>query len=524
MVSASLWPTIANVITDTRLPEVGCLSWIRAYHTGVFADRLPADLVRRAQARGLPLTLLDVDEHMFFDIQALRQGHVARAKLPPIEVTGEVVLPGTDGVSRSRGIRAEVVTHLLLHQSGFMVIRPTIRFDRISAEGGITPAALHKLERAVWAMATKLSWWIPELDTPLRGFARTYMNYVFFSVLVRWSRQRVRPKQIAVWAEEGMHGCERLHELTRAGVLEHPYPVSFGTDIQVVVPMLPQETPDQWNRRIAPLAWEIMRPESAAVDTAPSDIEPDAQTVAWFMDESVSLLVRADGAFHPELDVVDADRSQVVEFLALRRGGLNSVQRATQRVITERIAISRRQLGQWQYLVATLTDDYVLASRIGVLLEPIKESFARDRRLRDLGDLERQVRQNLDWFQARIEAAGQWTGGLIGAAVGAAALAFSLAEPVRLLLAWATGTSAEAVVDRYALLLALSILAVVVVSFVGSFALVLRLSTRLKPLVGRGRRRDRRARARRARRWGRAPVPRQVERTANPVREEAPGR
>lgn len=461
---------------------------------------------------------------MFFDIQALRQGHVARAKLPPIEVTGEVALPGASGVSQSREIRANVITHLLFHQSGFVVIRPTIRFDQISAEGGITPAALHKLERAVWTMATELSWWIPELDTPLRGFARTYMNYVFLSLLVRWTRQRVRPQQVAAWAEEGMHGCERLHELTRTGVLEHPFPVSFGTDIQVVVPMLPQETPDQWNRRIAPLAWAIMRPESAAVDTPPSDIEPDALTVAWFMDEAVSLLIRADGAFDPELDVVDADRSQVVEFLTLRRGGLASVQRATQRVITERIAISRRQLAQWQYLVATLTDDYVLASRIGVLMEPIKESFARDRRLRDVGDLERQVRQNLDWFQARIEAAGQWTGGLIGAAVGAAALALSLAEPVRLLLAWATGASAEEVVDRYAFLLALSILVVVAISFVSSYAVVLRLSTRLKPLVGPGSRQARRARRRRASLRRRLGVPRQIERTTDRISEETPTR
>src|SRR5690606_7179566 len=135
---------IANVITETRLPETGCLAWIRAYHLGTLAHEAPVDLLDRAQSSGLPLSVLDVDDRLFFDIQALRQGHVARAKLPPVEVSGPVVLPGADGVSQSRDMRAEVVTHLLLHQSGFVLIRPTIRFDRIAVAGGLTPAALHK--------------------------------------------------------------------------------------------------------------------------------------------------------------------------------------------------------------------------------------------------------------------------------------------------------------------------------------------------------------------------------------------
>jgi hypothetical protein len=239
-----------------------------------------------------------------------------------------------------------------------------------------------------------------------------------------------------------------------------------------------------WSTRAVDLAWQIMRPDNA-VDTPPRDLETDALTVSWFMDENVSLLIRTAGQPDPDLDVIDPDRAQVLDFLALRRGALTSVQRITQLVITERAAVSREQIARWQYLVATLTDDYILHVRAARLLEPLKLGFAHERRLRDLTDLERQARANLDWFQSRIEAAGQWTGGLIGAAVGAAALAFSLAEPVRLLIAAVTGTPVDEVGDRYGLVLAGSILSVVLLSFAGSFVLVRRLSNTLRPLARR---------------------------------------
>jgi hypothetical protein len=300
----------------------------------------------------------------------------------------------------------------------------------------------------------------------------------------------VDPQRLAAWAAEEPRGCERLHQMAADGLLEHPFPVSFGTEIQVALPPRAGESTADWSARVDALAWDIMRPPSAVVDTPPHDLESDAQTVAWFVDESVSLLVRADGRLDATLDVIDVDRSQVTEFLALRRGALSSVQRITQRVITERAAISRQQLARWQYLVATLTDDYVLHARAGCLLEPLKLNFVHEPRLRDINDLERQVRSNLDWFQARIEASAEWTGGLVGAAVGAAALALSLAEPVRIVIAKLTDTPVDAVADRHGLTLAGAILLVVLLSFTASFSVVRHLSSNLRPL-SRGRTRAR---------------------------------
>jgi hypothetical protein len=458
---------------------VGNLAWIRAYHIGVFADTAPRELF---EASGLDLTLIDVDEQQFFDIQPLRGAQVARAKLAPVGVSGPMRLPDEHGAPQVRAFSATVNTHLLAHRSGFLLVRPTIRFDQLDVEGGLTPTALHTLERGIWAVASDLTWQVPGLE--LTGYVRNYMNYVFLDLFSRWSGDRATPARLGAWAVEGVHGCERLHELTTAGRLEHPFPVSFGTEIQVAVPLAPDESIVDWSTRAVDLAWQIMRPDNA-VDTPPRDLETDALTVSWFMDENVSLLIRTAGQPDPDLDVIDPDRAQVLDFLALRRGALTSVQRITQLVITERAAVSREQIARWQYLVATLTDDYILHVRAARLLEPLKLGFAHERRLRDLTDLERQARANLDWFQSRIEAAGQWTGGLIGAAVGAAALAFSLAEPVRLLIAAVTGTPVDEVGDRYGLVLAGSILSVVLLSFAGSFVLVRRLSNTLRPLARR---------------------------------------
>jgi hypothetical protein len=459
---------------------VGNLSWIRAYHIGVFADTPPLDLLT---SNDLGVTLLDVDEQQFFDIQPLRRGQVARGKLAPVRVTGPMRLPDAAGQGVVRHISGEVVTHLVAHRSGFLLIRPTIRFDRLQVEGGLSAPALHTLERGVWAMASDLTWQLSEIE--LRGYVRNYMNYVFLDLFTQWSGEKPSRRQLAEWSVEEKHGCERLHRLVAEGRLEHPFPVSFGTDVQVAMARRPDESIADWNARAAELAWEIMRPSTGAVDTTPLDLESDARSVAWFMDESVSLVVCADARLDPDMDVLDPDRAQLNEFLALRRGGLTSVQRITQRVITERQGISRRQLARWQYLVATLTDDYVLHARLGRLLEPVKLSFARDPRLRDINDLERQVRSNLEWFQARIEAAGQWTGGLIGAAVGAAALAFSLTEPVRLVIGTVTSTPVAEVGDRHGPLLAGAVLAVVLLAFSLSFLLVKRLSDTLRPLARR---------------------------------------
>src|SRR4029079_791813 len=121
--------------------------------------------------------------------------------------------------------------------------------------------------------------------------------------------------------------------------------------VEAVLPRHPGESTMDWSGRVAELSWPIMRPANRDQDTTPSRVEPDSTTVAWFVDENMALLIRADGALDPLLDVVDRDRSQITEFLALRRGALTCIQRSTQRVLTERLSISRDQLAHWQNLV-----------------------------------------------------------------------------------------------------------------------------------------------------------------------------
>lgn len=455
---------------------------MRAYHTGVFSERQPQELLDSSAASGLDLIPIDADKLEFYDIQALRRRHVARAKLRrPAFLTGVVTDSSDSGELSRREITAEVATHLIAHRSGFLIIRPTIRLDRLSNAETTQVGLLHELQRAAWVGEEGFWWQVPGTSKPLPGSARNYMNWIYLSLFAAWSGRPAHPDELLQLAVEKLHGCDRLHEMFAAHDLEYPYPVSFGTEFQFVVSPRPGEAADAWERRAGALAWSVMRPASAALDVPPGDAEKDARTVCWFMEEHISLLVRSGGILDDTLDVVDSERVQLIEFLTLRRAALMCVQRTTQRVLTERMTVSRRQVARWQYLVATTTDDYVLDARVARLFELLNRHFTAEPRLRDPRDLERQVRSNLDWFQARMEAAAEWTGGLVGAAVGAAALALSLTEVIRIAIATVTNTKVEEVADKQGWLLAAALAVLVTISFAVTLTFVRRMANTLRP-------------------------------------------
>lgn len=473
-VSASLWATIANVIMRGASTISGSVSWFRVYHVGVLIPDVPSFLMSgHANERLQPLN----GSNRFFDIQAQRSHHAARARYTPaIQVTGTFRRNGEPA-----SFRAPVNLHLLAHTSGFVCLRPTIRFDQLHP--GPDGCLLRHLEGGLWEPQLGLRFHIAGLADPLTGNVRPLLNWIFLDLLTRWSGGRAEPGQLSAWAPEGPTGCERFHQLTAQGRLDYPYPVSFGTQTELADRRLLQ--PGKANRAAVRMAHEVMRGPAPDLDVPPVDVEPDCRNLWWYVEENQALTLTTPRTLNPALDVVDPDRTQLLEFLNIRRAALRSVQRETQRILVAGRKISRGRVETWHQIVATTTDDYVLDDRIGKLIGPLRRHNADDPRLRDLAELEAQVRANLGSFQQRLEASGAWISSVLSALVGAGALVIGLDSVTRSVLGRLTGVPVAELPARHPALLSVVTVALLAATFAGAYALIRRaslvLQTRLQP-------------------------------------------
>jgi hypothetical protein len=424
---------------------------------------------------GLAGERLSAVEHTrqgFFDIQTLRSRHAARARYAPVvHVTGSFRQDG-----RTAKFRAPVIIHLLAHASGFVCLRPTIRFEQIRPE--VDCWLLRHLERGLWQPELGLEFSIEGLAGPLTGNIRPLLNWVFLDLVTRWSGTRTDPRQLSDWASERRFGCERLHQLVAEGRLDYAYPVSFGTQLELTDRRLarPREA-DKFAARISRL---IMRGPDPDSDVEPVDVEKDSRNLWWYVEESKSLTLSSPRGLHPDLDVIDTDRTQLLEFLTIRRAALRSVQRETQRILADGSRISRARVDGWHQIVSITTDDYVLNDRMGAIISPLRRHNSEDRRLRDLAELEQQVRANLDSFQRRLEAGGAWVSSVLGALVGAGALVIGLDSVTRSVMSRVLGVPVIDLPVRHAALLSVVTIALLVLTFIGTYALIRRASASLE--------------------------------------------
>ncbi|WP_192809481.1 hypothetical protein [Actinomadura rudentiformis] len=474
-----------------QIPPDWTISWIRTYDLGDLADIAPRDLlIAGSDGTG---ELLDVDAQAFFDIQTLRLGHVARYRLPPITFDGVLRLRAGE-----RPVSGKVSVHLLVHASGFMVIRPTLRSEWLSTEGRVTAEVLGQLERAMWITGYPLRWHVSGGHV-IEGSVRCVMNWVFFDLYERVHGVS-NPEQVALWALEGIQGCDRLHEMYAEGFISYPFPVSFGAQFEIVNPQLSplfggMDTEAEWQRTIDCL----MFPDRTDIRAVPITLGRETLD-RWYLSENQALTLVPAGEPDAEMDVIDPDRTQLLEALGLRRAVLRCVQRDTQRVLTERRTVTRYQLERWQHMVASTTDDYVLHDRIGQLIEPIRLHNSNEILIRDLGDLERQVRANLAWFQERLDTLSAWTGGLVGASVGTVAMVLSLQEALKAMLSQTLGREPDKVFQDFGWLFALTMLTLMIISFAVAVTVIRRVTRTLSPFSRRlpirgGPRARRRARA-----------------------------
>jgi hypothetical protein len=413
--------------------------------------------------------IVDQYVHEFFDIQTLRSGHFVRAALAPFKFSGIVPL-------RDQATRAEIEglarCHLLAHSSGFIVLRLTVRSDEVQYSGLLDDVFFAALERAFWVSQTPFRWFVGSGGESMTGSARVPLNHIFLDLHERWRGRIATPDQICDWAVEGKRGCERLHELCLRGELHYPFPVSFGTQLEFGIDDGDPTELDYLVQAVAePHSGHSLRTVSAR----------EVTSTRWYLTENQAFTLVSPAAFDGVLDVLDPDRSQLLEFLSLRRAALRSVQRDTQQILSEARGVTRKRVEEWRILLATTTDDYVLHDRITRLLEPVRLHMATAPSVRDPSILEDQVQNNITSFQARLDLAGQQVGTLVGALFGVIAAVLTLGSVLKTIASRLWHVEVGQLTDKHPITSVVIDLGVVALSYFLTMVYIRRVSGRLPP-------------------------------------------
>lgn len=468
-VGDSLCPSTQNVNTPggPSLIDKYSVSWIRTYHTAHFAGDLHG-LTTAAEVRQR-LKFVDQYIHEFFDIQALRSGHFTRAVLDPFSFSARVPVLGQTSMGELLGVAR---CHLLAHSSGFIVFRLTVRSDEVQYSGILNDTFFAGLERAFWIGNTPFQWFIGSDGESMTGNARVPLNYIFLDLHERWRGRIATPNQICQWAEEGKMGCERIHKLCQKGELHYPFPVSFGTQLEFGRDTGDPAELDQLVQAVAaPHAGHSLRTVFAR----------EVTSTRWYLTENQAFTLMSPAAFDGLLDVLDPDRTQLLEFLSLRRAALRSVQRDTQQILSEARGVARKRVEEWRMLLATTTDDYVLHDRITRLLEPVRLHLATAPSVRDPSILENQVRNNIMSFQSRLDLAGQQVSTLIGALFGVVAAVLTLGSVLKTIASRLWQVEVGQLADTHPITSVLIDLGVVTFSYLVTMVYIRRSSRRLPP-------------------------------------------
>jgi len=208
------------------------------------------------------------------------------------------------------------------------------------------------------------------------------------------------------------------------------------------------------------------------------DVGGDLLEHQWYVGELQSFLFLPAGP-PDESATASPDHTRLLEFLALRRGVLRSLQRDTQRIILDAGSVSRRRIEEWHLLLSSTTDDYVLNDRIARHFALLLRHHADADDLRSVGDLEDQVRRNLDSFRSRLEWSSQSLSTVIGAIFAAVAAVIGLSSLVRLVVATLLGADAGDIAQQHPGVTAVIDTGLTLVAFVVTWLLVRRTARRV---------------------------------------------
>lgn len=332
----------------------------------------------------------------FFDIQVEERGHIRRVALERVRLRTEGI-PGGE-------CQAEASVHLTIWSIGFAVWRVTVSSDDVSspqrADLSWIPG-MHALEHelpdgpvAEWDFS------LGGREHRVRGNVRRLFDYLGFAVHELLLGRPVVPSELLRWSSTFATGQDRARELVQSGETAYSYPVTFGSHFEWV-------WDDERDLGAHPSRWvpglmgfaENSEPEAYVVDAA-------QDRSWWFMREfqSLSVAVAPRGGRRPRTGMWEPYRVQLIEYLALRRGVLRSIQRETLRVAAERAPLARQRVSDWLWLMSVVTDEYVLGGWQAARFERMKACFRQASSLRDISTLETQVRLNIETFQGRLDA------------------------------------------------------------------------------------------------------------------------
>jgi hypothetical protein len=395
-----------------------------------------------------------------------------------------------------RVLRGPATLSLLFWHVGYFCLRLTLE-GLTGPHAQVDPSVVHLLHAAEHEDASTLvvRGAIDGHDIALTGNVRRVFDWFGAYVHEVLSGRTPDLRDLDTWSAGPEAGLHRRETYVRRRELSIVYPSTFGSHAELcwADPADIPGRPAEWGPA---LIAEVRDGERHAYD-----IDEASDTRWWLLSEFQTVLIRGGATgLHPDIRALDVDRLQMVEYLALRRGALSGIQRQTQLAAAERRPVARREVADWTWFLGAVTDDYVIGGWSASLLEQIKRLLRNSSSLRDVFELEDQVRRNVEVFQSRLDAESDRTGLMLAVFFGIVA-ATSLLPLAQAVYSNVSGVSltdfGSFPVTHYTAFLLLSALLLVVV---GGVAVTLLVRNRYLRPPQSGRRRPRLTRRRAERR------------------------
>jgi hypothetical protein len=369
------------------------------------------DTVSRLAAAGFLECPLDY----FYDAQVSRRRHAARVALADVVLS----LPAADQ-GQGPSFAAQGTLHVLLWSVGFMVFRLTFTdsgMRRPSTGFRAWFKLMHGLEHD-FPSASPLNpscTWSARIDgVPIeaKGGVRRFFDAAGAAMHEVIQGRKLSATALAAWAMTADTALDHAEDLVARGELRYPHPVTFGTHSELVW-RSPRSLPG------APDAWipELIG-SGAEGELIATDVDAPLDGKWWFMSEFQSVVVGASEPAPRGGEVMDAIRAEMIEYIAFRRTGLMAIQRETASVTAERRAVQGARVADWMWLMSALTNDYVLGGWSGTMFARVRSKFVSFDGMRNLFDLEAQVRNTIDTFQGRLDAESERVGVVTGVLFG----------------------------------------------------------------------------------------------------------
>lgn len=366
------------------------------------------DTVARLSAAGFLECPLDY----FYDAQVSRRQHAARVTLENVTLS----VPSGD---EEHPFTARGVLHVLLWSVGFMVFRLTFTdagMGRPFAGFRAWFKLMHGLEHdfAPGSPLNPTCQWSARIDSvpvEVRGGVRRFFDAAGGAIHEIVQGRGLSAAELAAWAADGEAALDHAEDLVARGELRYPHPVTFGTHSELI-----------WRARSLPGDPDTWIPEligsGAEGELIATDIDGPLHGKWWFMSEFQSVVVSASARSLPGDEVFDVIRAEMIEYIAFRRAGLMAIQRETARVTAERRAVESARVADWMWLMSALTNDYVLGGWSGTMFARVRSKFVSFDGMRNLFDLEAQVKNAIDVFQSRLDAESDRVGVVTGVLFG----------------------------------------------------------------------------------------------------------